>query len=146
MYPHVPISFHFNPLSQKCIQSSSVRHTMWIIWGFKTHGSGQQLQLTTHPSTKRLVFFKFSDSIHQEKTLWGKDFFCTLTILIRYQLGHKWRDFSQRYRVAAEFEMAHLIHSARKTWRHLQRTKLCAERCGGFVSALSSTVVSVPSN
>lgn len=40
-----------------------IRHTMWIIWGLKTHGSGQQrLQLTTD-NHKETVFLQFSDSI-----------------------------------------------------------------------------------
>lgn len=94
---------------------------MWIIWGSKTHGSGQQqLQLTTHPSTETCIPKIFRLSSPRKKHSGVKSFLHTdNTYQTSARPQVKGSDFSQRFRVAAEFEMAHLIHSARKTRRHL---------------------------
>lgn len=94
---------------------------MWITGGLKTHGYGpQRLQLTTSIH-KETVFLKFSDSIGYKQNILGSRLLHTdNTYQASARPQVKGSDFYQRDRVAADFEMAHLVHCARKTRRHWQ--------------------------
>lgn len=92
------------------------------------------------------MFLKFSDSTGYKQNILGLRLLHTdNTHQTSARPQVKGSDFYQKYRVAADFEMAHLVHSARKTRRHIDRGLNYALRDVDGFSALSSTVISVPS-